>query len=233
MERVLHRDQKLIFHRPILAGDKLCFDSYLDSVIESHGAVLTEIRGEVTDADGKPVITSIVTVLGEAAPRRGRRGDRTDRRGARCRDRENDCWAKLDEDRARERAQPRNSVPAVGQQLIQRLLDGLADLVGQLERDHRILGGRLVVVGGLDRLAELDVPLRRQRHHPGRPCQREQRGHREVRQPEQPGQQLDVGDHRVDLLGADDRARHDRRLGPQRGRRRTRRGRSAAACSDP
>ena len=67
MERVLHRDQKLTFHRPILAGDKLWFDSYLDSVIESHGAVVTEIRGEVTDADGKPVITSIVTMIGEAA----------------------------------------------------------------------------------------------------------------------------------------------------------------------
>ncbi|HKP43444.1 FAS1-like dehydratase domain-containing protein [Mycobacterium sp.] len=66
MERVLHRDQKIIFHRPILAGDKLYFDSYLDSVTESHGAVLTEIRGEVTDADGKPVLTSIVTVMGEA-----------------------------------------------------------------------------------------------------------------------------------------------------------------------
>ena len=66
MERVLHRDQKLTFHRTILAGDKLYFDSYLDSVTESHGAVLTEVRGEVTDADGKPVITSIVTILGEA-----------------------------------------------------------------------------------------------------------------------------------------------------------------------
>ena len=65
MERVLHRDQKLVFHRPILAGDKLWFDSYLDSVIESHGAILTEIRGEVTDDDGKPVLTSIVTILGE------------------------------------------------------------------------------------------------------------------------------------------------------------------------
>ena len=67
MERVLHRDQKIIFHRPILAGDKLFFDSYLDSVTESHGAVLTEIRGEVTDADGNPVLTSVVTVMGEAA----------------------------------------------------------------------------------------------------------------------------------------------------------------------
>jgi acyl dehydratase len=66
MERVLHRDQKLVFHRPILVGDKLWFDSYLDSVIESHGAILTEIRGEVTDDEGKPVLTSIVTILGEA-----------------------------------------------------------------------------------------------------------------------------------------------------------------------
>jgi acyl dehydratase len=67
MERVLHRDQKIVFHRPILAGDKLFFDSYLDSVIESHGAIVTEIRGEVTDAQGKPVLTSVVTVMGEAA----------------------------------------------------------------------------------------------------------------------------------------------------------------------
>ena len=66
LQRVLHRDQKLIFHRPILDGDKLYFDSYLDSVTESHGAVVSEIRGEVTDADGKPVITSVVTVMGEA-----------------------------------------------------------------------------------------------------------------------------------------------------------------------
>ena len=67
MERVLHRDQKLVFHRPIVAGDKLWFDSYLDSVIESHGAILTEIRGEVTDDDGNPVLTSVVTILGEAS----------------------------------------------------------------------------------------------------------------------------------------------------------------------
>ena len=36
--------------------------------------------------------------------------------------------------------------------------------------------------------------------------------------PKQPGQQFDVGDHRIDLLRPDDRARHDRRLGAQRGR---------------
>jgi len=67
LARVFHRDQKFRFHRPILSGDKLYFDTYLDSVIESHGTVLAEIRSEVTDADGKPVVTSVVTMLGEAA----------------------------------------------------------------------------------------------------------------------------------------------------------------------
>jgi acyl dehydratase len=64
--RVLHRDQKLKFHRPIKAGDRLYFDSYLDSVLESHGMVTAEVRAEVTDADGEPVATSIVTMIGEA-----------------------------------------------------------------------------------------------------------------------------------------------------------------------
>jgi acyl dehydratase len=64
--RVFHRDQKFTFHRPILAHDRLYFDTYLDSVIESHGTVISEIRSEVTDADGNPVVTSVVTMLGEA-----------------------------------------------------------------------------------------------------------------------------------------------------------------------
>ncbi|KUI30455.1 MaoC family dehydratase N-terminal domain-containing protein [Mycobacterium sp. GA-2829] len=67
MERMLHRDQKITYHRPILAGDKLFFDSYLDSVIESHGTVVTEVRGEVSDEAGDPVLTSVVTIIGEAA----------------------------------------------------------------------------------------------------------------------------------------------------------------------
>ncbi|GFG73378.1 FAS1-like dehydratase domain-containing protein [Mycobacterium botniense] len=65
--RVFHRDQKLKFHRPILARDRLYFDAYLDSVIQSHGTVIAEIRSEVTDADGKAVVTSVVTMIGEAA----------------------------------------------------------------------------------------------------------------------------------------------------------------------
>ncbi|MGB3483920.1 MAG: MaoC family dehydratase N-terminal domain-containing protein [Mycobacterium sp.] len=66
LARVIHRDQKLKFHRPIVVGDKLYFDSYLDSVTESHGAVIAELRSEVTDGDGLPVLTTVVTMLGEA-----------------------------------------------------------------------------------------------------------------------------------------------------------------------
>ena len=65
--RVFHRDQKIRFHRPIVAGDRLYFDAYLDSVLQSHGTVISEIRSEVTDAEGKPVVTSVVTMIGEAA----------------------------------------------------------------------------------------------------------------------------------------------------------------------
>ncbi len=67
LSRVIHRDQKILFHRPIVVGDKLYFDSWLDSVLESHGTVITEMRSEVTDAQGQPVITTIVTMIGEAA----------------------------------------------------------------------------------------------------------------------------------------------------------------------
>jgi acyl dehydratase len=67
LSKVFHRDQKFHFHRPILANDKLYFHTFLDSVIESHGTVLAEIRSEVTDDEGKPVVTSVVTMLGAAA----------------------------------------------------------------------------------------------------------------------------------------------------------------------
>jgi acyl dehydratase len=67
LARVLHRDQKFIYHRPIKVGDRLYFDTYLDSVIESHSTVIAEIRSEVTDADSNPVITSVVTMLGESS----------------------------------------------------------------------------------------------------------------------------------------------------------------------
>lgn len=67
LSRVIHRDQKIKFHRPIVAGDKLYFDAYLDSVLESHGTIIAELRSEVTDADGQAVITTVVTMIGETS----------------------------------------------------------------------------------------------------------------------------------------------------------------------
>ncbi|WP_167106672.1 MaoC family dehydratase N-terminal domain-containing protein [Mycobacterium sp. DL592] len=66
LARVIHRDQKIKYHRPIVAGDKLFFDSWLDSVTESHGTVISELRSEVTDEEGRPVMTTVVTMIGEA-----------------------------------------------------------------------------------------------------------------------------------------------------------------------
>lgn len=66
LARVIHRDQKIRYHRPVVAGDKLFFDSWLDSVVESHGTVISELRSEVTDSEGQPVMTTIVTMIGEA-----------------------------------------------------------------------------------------------------------------------------------------------------------------------
>ncbi|MFN8087996.1 MAG: MaoC family dehydratase N-terminal domain-containing protein [Mycobacterium sp.] len=66
LARVIHRDQKIKFHRPIFVGDKLYFDSHLDSVVESFGTIISELRTEVTDGDGQPIMTAIVTMIGEA-----------------------------------------------------------------------------------------------------------------------------------------------------------------------
>ena len=67
LARVIHRDQKIKYHRPICAGDKLHFDSWLESVVESFGAVISTLRTEVTDEDGNPVMTTLVTMFGESA----------------------------------------------------------------------------------------------------------------------------------------------------------------------
>ena len=67
LARVIHRDQKIVYHRPICAGDKLHFDSWLESVVESFGAVISTLRTEVTDENGEAVMTTLVTMLGESA----------------------------------------------------------------------------------------------------------------------------------------------------------------------
>ena len=67
LARVIHRDQKITYHRPVCAGDRLYFGAWWGSGVESFGAVISTLRTEITDADDKPVMTTLVTMLGESA----------------------------------------------------------------------------------------------------------------------------------------------------------------------
>jgi PucR C-terminal helix-turn-helix domain len=107
--------------------------------------------------------------------------------------------------------------PALDQQLVELGLDGVPDPVGQPPRRLRVPLPVLASPVGGHRGAELDDPVGRQRDRADRPEPREQRRDREVGQPQQLRHRLRVPDHRVDLLGAHDRARDDRHAGPQRG----------------
>ena len=142
LARVFHRDQKFTFHRPILGGDKLYFDTYLDSVIEFHGTVLAEIRSEVTDAEGNPVVTSVVTMLGKPTPEHRRHR----------------CGNRINIGRNVEsRSSDRKDVAPPGQQPVERLLNRLTHLIGQLECHHRVVGVAGRVIGRVDRLTERDI----------------------------------------------------------------------------
>ena len=95
----------------------------------------------MTDADGNPVITSIVTVIGEAQS--DDEADEISEQIAAARDAAiaKMIAGKVEDELGRPlRRSAEEGVPAVGQQLVQRLLDGFANLVGQLEGDHRSSG---------------------------------------------------------------------------------------------
>lgn len=64
---------------------------------------------------------------------------------------------------------------ALHEEGVEGLLDGFADLVGDVEDQHRVVGGAVGEVVGADRLAELNQPLRRERDQAERSQQREER----------------------------------------------------------
>ncbi len=85
--------------------------------------------------------------------------------------------------RPRARRPSPEGVAAAAEQPVERVLDRLAHLVGEVEHQHRVVRRvRAAARAVRDRLAELDEPLRRQRHGAERPEQRERRRHREVRE---------------------------------------------------
>ncbi|MGI5349448.1 FAS1-like dehydratase domain-containing protein [Streptomyces sp. CA-250714] len=55
--RVVHRDQQFAYHRPVRAGDLLSVTSTIESIKSLAGNEVLDIRGDVQDAAGQPVVT--------------------------------------------------------------------------------------------------------------------------------------------------------------------------------
>ena len=71
LSQILQTDQRLIFHRPMHAGDRLTVDVSLESFRQTAGTDIFVTKNFVTDEAGEPVITTLTTLVG----RTGDNGD--------------------------------------------------------------------------------------------------------------------------------------------------------------
>lgn len=69
--RVVHADQRFTHHRPIVAGDELSTEVYVDSVRTMGAGAMLTTREEITDSNGKPVATCISSLLVRAEEEEG------------------------------------------------------------------------------------------------------------------------------------------------------------------
>ncbi|PWI43647.1 MaoC family dehydratase N-terminal domain-containing protein [Streptomyces sp. ICBB 8177] len=65
--RVVHGDQKFTYTRPVTAGDLLSVTVSIESIKSMAGNDLITVRGEVSDADGAHVVTSMMMLVVRAA----------------------------------------------------------------------------------------------------------------------------------------------------------------------
>ncbi|MER6915493.1 MaoC family dehydratase N-terminal domain-containing protein [Streptomyces sp. NPDC000594] len=65
--RVVHREQKFAYTRPVRAGDRLSVVSTIESIKHLAGNDVVEIRGEVHDETGAPVVTAWTKLVARAA----------------------------------------------------------------------------------------------------------------------------------------------------------------------
>ncbi|QLL08287.1 (3R)-hydroxyacyl-ACP dehydratase subunit HadA [Mycobacterium vicinigordonae] len=65
-ERIVQIDQVLKFVKPIVAGDKLYCDVYVDSVREAHGTQIIVTKNIVTNDAGEIVQETYTTLAGRA-----------------------------------------------------------------------------------------------------------------------------------------------------------------------
>src|SRR5215212_5967813 len=87
---------------------------------------------------------------------------------------------------------------ALDQVLVELLLDHVAHPLGQLEHERAVVGGVGAVAGDVDRVAELDPPLGRERHRAEGAQQGERRRDRYERRAGQAGEQGQLADLGVD-----------------------------------
>jgi acyl dehydratase len=62
--QIVQVDQKFLFHRPILAGDKLYGTMYIESVDERFGADIVTTRNVCESEDGEVIMEAFTTLMG-------------------------------------------------------------------------------------------------------------------------------------------------------------------------
>jgi acyl dehydratase len=65
--RVVHRDQRFTHHRPLHAGDEVRATVHIDGIRVLAGNDVIDLRTEVVDGDGDPVVTCHSTLVSRAA----------------------------------------------------------------------------------------------------------------------------------------------------------------------
>jgi acyl dehydratase len=65
---IMHAEQEFTYHAPILAGDTLTITGRIEDVytrVSGNGRTMTfvKIRSDVTNAQGEPVVTEVMTLL--------------------------------------------------------------------------------------------------------------------------------------------------------------------------
>ena len=65
-QQVVQVDQVVKYYKPIVAGDKLFADSYIDSIRQAHGTDIIVNKVVVTNQDGETVQETLTTLAGRS-----------------------------------------------------------------------------------------------------------------------------------------------------------------------
>ena len=65
-QQIVQVDQVVKFYKPIVAGDKLFCDSYIDDIRQAHGADIIVNKVVVTNQDGETVQETYTTLAGRS-----------------------------------------------------------------------------------------------------------------------------------------------------------------------